>query len=322
MNLPTVSVILPNYNHGDHLPIAIDAIMQQSAQPLEVIVIDDGSTDQSRDLIKALACRHPTISWYRNDQNRGVCFTVNRGIDLARGEYVFCTAADDVIRPGFFEKSLRLLAEHPHAGLSCTISDWRELDSGLHWHMGVGMANSPTYLSPERIVELERANRFFISTNTVIAKRSALIRAGKYIPALKNSVDWFAATVIALQNGICVVPEPLCLLQIQSNSFYQRSRRDKEGHRAVLQHIVDLLLQPKFTTVRSLIKHAGSLYIFGLPMLRILRSRREYRHFLTPLLCRKAVWHSTKVTLKRFTPASIGNIYLRLSGHWTPGSPS
>lgn len=68
-----------------------------------------------------------------------MCFTLNRGIDSACGEYVFLSAADDEILPGFLEKSLRLLAQHHQAGLSCTVGDWREEATGLNWHAGVGM---------------------------------------------------------------------------------------------------------------------------------------------------------------------------------------
>src|SRR6185436_11843228 len=104
MKLPTLSIIIPNYNHGHCLPVAVNAILQQSAQPLEVIIIDDGSTDQSVEIIQELARRHPVIQFHHNEKNEGVLFTINRGIDLARGEYVFSSSADDEILPSFLEK--------------------------------------------------------------------------------------------------------------------------------------------------------------------------------------------------------------------------
>jgi glycosyltransferase involved in cell wall biosynthesis len=174
MNLPTLSIIIPNFNHGHFLPVAVNAIMKQSAQPLEVIIIDDGSTDDSVEIIEGLVRQHPVIKFYRNEKNQGVLFTVNRGIDLAQGEYVFLSGADDEILPDFLEKSLQILAQHPQAGLSCTIGDWREEATGLNWHMGVGMADIPSYLSPQRMVELERKGRLFIPGHTTILKRASL----------------------------------------------------------------------------------------------------------------------------------------------------
>ena len=179
MKLPTLSIIIPNYNHGKHLPVAVNAILTQSVQSLEVIIIDDGSTDDSVEIIQGLAGQHPVIKFHRNEKNQGVLFTVNRGIDLAQGEYVFLSSADDEILPGFLEKSLQVLAQHPQAGLSCTIGDWREEATGLNWHMGVGMADRPSYLSPPRMVELERQGRLFIPGHTTILKRAASDRGGE-----------------------------------------------------------------------------------------------------------------------------------------------
>ena len=315
MNLPTLSIIIPNYNHGKHLPVAVNAIVKQSAQPLEVVIIDDGSTDDSVEIIQELARLHPVIKFHRNDKNQGVCLTVNRGIDLARGEYVFLSGADDEILPGFLEKSLQVLAQHPDAGLSCTIGDWREEATGLNWHMGVGMVEKPSYLSPQQMVDLERGGRLFIPGHTTILKRAALIEAGKLIPELKLTVDWFIAYVIGYRYGICVVPEPLAVFKILPKSYYQRVRKDAEAYRAVLVDMLDLLNQPKYQDAAAPIREGGSLYIFGWPMLQVLFSRRTNRPFLTSTFLRKCLWHSTKLVLKQFTPAFVGNLYLRLAGY-------
>ncbi len=315
MNLPTLSIIIPNYNHGQHLPVAVNAILKQSAQPLEVIIIDDGSTDDSVEVIQALARQHPLIRFERNKQNQGVLPTVNRGIDLAQGEYVFLSSADDEVLPGFLEKSLQLLAQHPQAGLSCTIGDWREEATGLNWHMGVGMADTPSYLSPQKMVDLERKGRLFIPGHTTILKRAALIEAGKLIPELKLTVDWFIAYVIGYRYGICVVPEPLAIFKIQPKSYYQRVRQDAEAYRQVLAGLLELLNQSKYQDAAALIKAGGSLYIFGWPMFKLLRSQPAYRHFLTFNFARKCLWHCTKLVLKKFTPAFVGNLYLQLAGY-------
>jgi glycosyltransferase involved in cell wall biosynthesis len=322
MNLPRLSVIIPNYNHGHCLPVAVDAILKQSALPHEIIIIDDGSTDNSVGILQELADRHPLVKFHRNERNLGVCPTVNRGLDFAIGEYVFLSGADDKVLPGFFEKSLRVLAQHPQAGLSCTVGDWRETATGLNWHMGVGMAETPSYLSPERMVELEHQNRFYIPGHTAIMRRSALFEAGKLIPELRLVVDWFTNYVIGFRYGICVVPEPLAVFEISSNSYYQRNRRDQEIYRSVLEFMLELFNQPKYQDAAEFIRRAGSLYIFGVPMLKLLLSRREYRRFLTPIFLRKNLWHNTKLILKRFTPAALGNLYFKLSGYRakTPGA--
>jgi len=315
MNLPTLSIIIPNYNHGKHLPVAVNAILKQSAQPLEVIIIDDGSTDDSVEVIQALARQHPVIRFERNEQNQGVLPTVNRGIDLARGEYVFLSSADDEVLPGFLEKSLQILAQYPQAGLSCTIGDWREEATGLNWHMGVGMADTPSYLSPQRMVELERKGRLFIPGHTTILKRSALIEAGKLIPELKLTVDWFIAYVIGYRYGICVVPEPLAVFKILPKSYYQRVRQEKAAYREVLAGMLNLLNLPKYQDAATLIQAGGSLYIFGWPLFKLVLGHPANRRFLTLNFARKCLWHCIKLILKKRIPAFLGNLYLQLAGY-------
>src|SRR5215475_13259344 len=104
--LPTLSIVIPNYNHGEYLSAAVNAILKQSAQPAEVVIVDDGSTDNSVQILQRLAAENPVIRLHQNQRNQGAVFTINRGIDLATSEYVFCAAADDVVMPGFLEKSL------------------------------------------------------------------------------------------------------------------------------------------------------------------------------------------------------------------------
>src|ERR1043166_952802 len=109
MNRPKLSVIVPNYNHGHYLPVCLQSILDQSWPADEIIVIDDGSTDNSVEVIEGFARRHSNIRFYRNLENLGVVATINRAFSLVNGEFVFGSAADDHILPGLFEKSLRLL---------------------------------------------------------------------------------------------------------------------------------------------------------------------------------------------------------------------
>jgi glycosyltransferase involved in cell wall biosynthesis len=315
MSLPEFSIVIPNYNHGKHLPVAVNAILRQPAQPLEILIIDDGSTDNSLEIIDEMARQHSLIRPYRNEKNCGVSLTLNRGIDLARGEYLYFPGADDEIQPGFLEKSLQLLSQHPEAGLCCTIGDWREVETGLNWHMGVGMTDRPAYLSPQEMVDLDKRGRLYIPGHTTIMKRSALVEAGKFLVELKHCNDWFANYVIGFRYGICVVPEPLAVFNIYPNSYFKRSVRDKAGYRAVLLRMLQLLNQKEYQQPAELIREAGSLYIFGQPILRLLLSCPEYRRFLTPAFVRKNLWHITKLLLKPWIPTALGNWYLRLSGY-------
>jgi len=316
-SLPTFSVVVPNHNHAQYLEKSLSAILRQSVQPLEVIVLDDASTDNSVEVIRRIAAQNPLIRLIQNEKNLGVMPNVNKGLDLSRGEYVFFGAADDEVFPGLFEKSLTLLAQHPRAAFSCTIGDWREVATGLHWHMGVGMGDKPCYISPAQIVSLERRGKLFYVSNTAIYRRQALMEVRRFIPELKWHADWFALYASGFRHGFCFIPEVLGRLNILKTSFLHSGRSNEAVHRALLQRILELLASPEFQKEGDLVREGGSLYVFGMPMLRLLLERRESRRFITPNFLRKNIWHSTKLFVKRFTPAPLGNLYFRIAGYRT-----
>jgi len=315
VSLPALSVIVPNYNHAHYLPRSLTAIVQQSTQPMEVIVIDDASTDNSVELIQSLAAKYSVIRFYRNQQNRGSLFTVSRGLELAKGDYVLTAAADDEVLPGFFEKSLRLLGKHPEAALSATITEFREAHTGVNWLWGAGIVEAPTYLSPAHMVDCERKGKFYIPPNSVIFRTSALREVGNFIPELKFCCDWYAMYVAGFRHGICFVPEPLAIFHVQANSYYHKIRRDKAEYRRVLELLLERLNQPENRTVLEFIREGGSLFLYGMPMLRLLLSRPQYRHLITPTFLRKNLSHSAKLFLKNHSPAFLVNLYLKLSGN-------
>src|SRR4051812_49327064 len=108
-----LAVFMPNYNHGKFLPAALDAILAQAGQPREICVLDDCSTDNSREVIAAYAARHSHIRPVYLARNRGIVANLTEWLAAASDEFVFFAAADDVIRPGLFERSLACLVAHP-----------------------------------------------------------------------------------------------------------------------------------------------------------------------------------------------------------------
>jgi hypothetical protein len=181
--------------------------------------------------------------------------------------------------------------------------------------VGVGMADKPTYLSPEQMVELERRGKLFIAGHTVIVKRSALFEAGKFPVETKYGSDWYTYNLIGFHYGICVVPEVLGVVQIDANTYFNRGRRDKAGDLQVIEAILRLWNQEKWQDSIQRMKDCGALYIWGWPMLKFLLMRPEYRHYITPTFLRKNLAHCLKLMLKRTAPPALTNLYCKLAGY-------
>ncbi len=84
--MPAISVLMPVYNSERFLPEAIDSILNQTFQDFEFLIIDDGSTDNSLEIIRSY--KDPRIQLYQNDQNSGISPTLNRGIQLAKSDLI------------------------------------------------------------------------------------------------------------------------------------------------------------------------------------------------------------------------------------------
>ena len=111
----TVSVLLPTFNRAAFIGAAIESILRQSHRPHEVIVLDDGSTDETRAVCAAYA---PEVTYLRADHNQGKSAAINRGLIQATGEFIWAMDDDDIAPPHALETLLAPLRQRPDAGFS------------------------------------------------------------------------------------------------------------------------------------------------------------------------------------------------------------
>jgi glycosyltransferase involved in cell wall biosynthesis len=321
MEQPLLSVIVPNYNHARHLPACLDALLAQSVPAAEILVIDDGSTDNSVEVIKSYESKHPTVKLHHNDENMGVVYTMQKGTELARGRYLYLAAADDVAKPGLLEKSLQLLEQHPAAALSCTISHWRDEASGFTWLMGAGMANKPCYLSPDQLVEIERQGRLTIVSHSAIIKADVIREFGGFLPDLKWHCDWFLTYAAAFRHGLCFVPEVLSNVHVHGSSFYGAGSRKAE-HNAVMDELIRLLQEERYRDVAARIRASGALALHSTPMLGAMLRVRGGRDFITPRFLWKCAVRRAQLVARRYFPVWLARACARWFTHQRAPAPA
>ena len=105
---PLLSVFIPTYNGASHVREAVESVLDNGFDDLEIVIIDDGSTDATVDIIESI--RHPAIRLSRNPHNLGVVATRQRGVPLLRGRYVALIDQDDIAVPGRFRAQVDRLA--------------------------------------------------------------------------------------------------------------------------------------------------------------------------------------------------------------------
>jgi Glycosyl transferase family 2 len=268
LNLPTLSVLLPNYNHAQFVGGALRAILAQSEQATEIIVVDDGSTDNSVEVIASIARSHPSVRLVCNENNRGVCYSLSRALAEATGEYVYAAAADDQVLPGFFERSLKLLSQHPEAALCCTEPSHIDAITGIVSANTTGWSARECYFSPPQLAAV--MNGRAIAGHTSIMRRDALLEAGGWIEGLQWYTDWFAVHVMAFRRGICFIPATLALFRASLNSYCAAGLRSWKQQRNALQVLLGELSRPELVNLLPLIESSGVLKSVGHDLTRVM----------------------------------------------------
>jgi hypothetical protein len=207
-SVAALSVILCNYNHAKYVGRALEAILSQSRPAEEVIVVDDGSTDDSVQVIAEWAARFPSIKFLQNEQNCGWHAASARALTVVTGEYIYSAAADDVVLPGFFDAVCSLLDQHPGVGIACTkvvsvtpTGDRISVDGYQHLtHAG---AVSPT---DYRRLCLDGESPTHSLSCATLYRTEWLQRVGGWRKELGSWGDTFAIRVIGLQTGLAYAP--------------------------------------------------------------------------------------------------------------------
>ena len=108
-----VSIIIPTYNYGIYLSTAIQSCLNQTYKPIEIIIVDDGSTDNTKDLIKEF--NDSVIYFFQN--NSGVSAARNKGLELAKGNYLAFLDSDDYLTKDSIEVKMEILKKYPDIGI-------------------------------------------------------------------------------------------------------------------------------------------------------------------------------------------------------------
>ncbi len=194
-----VSVVIPTYNRAGYLSAAIDSALSQSVPPHEIIVVDDGSEDDT----PQVCARYGDLVTYIHQENAGPSSARNNGIEQATGELVAFLDSDDLWLPGKLERQVPLFEADESLGL-CATAHYRCDESGKV----VGLHSiCPT--KPAGILREIIARNLFC-TPSVMVRRECFRHAGMFDVGLKFGEDWdMWLRVLSLYPG-AFIPEPFC----------------------------------------------------------------------------------------------------------------
>ena len=303
---PLVSVVCPAYNCAPFIAPALESVFAQSYCPIEIIVVDDGSTDATSDLVKG----YPDVRYIRQ-ANRGPSAARNTGIRAAQGEYVAFLDIDDLWTPEKLSEQVAILNSCPDAGIC--FADMRLFTDGAGEEPTMFQKYNLTvnYFGDERFVTnavTKLVTMNFIPTSSVVARKSALLQAGGFDEQFRKAEDWDLWLRVALHHPIIYSPKLLTLKRVHDVN----TSRDAEGMNSAALQVLEKLKRD----------HQALLVTLGIDILPVLRDGYRnlgyfYLRQISLLEAREALWRSLSLG---FQPRSLAYFLSTFLGRGLVGS--
>lgn len=225
---PLVSVVIPTYNHVSYLKQAVDSVLKQDYPNIELIVLDDGSTDGTRDVLESYGSR---IYW-ESHRNMGQSSTLNKGWSMSKGDILAYLSADDLLLPRAVTRSVECLLSHPEAVLS--YCDFNLIDPGSRV---VRRVTTPEYSYMEMVTKFicaPSAGAFFW--------RGPFLKTGGWNVKFHRFPDYDCWLRLGLQGQFVRIPELLAAFRVHdgSQSFSETPVDRAEEALRVISGLYDL----------------------------------------------------------------------------------
>lgn len=230
MATPVVSIVIPAYNHAPYVAETIESVLRQTYNQWELIIIDDGSTDETPAIIQGY--RDPRIRTFRHD-NRGLSATLNRGVSLARGKYFAFLPSDDVYEPDKLTVQVEVLEKNPTVGVVFSRQTVIDAQGQPSPETHVQSWFEVSFTTKEEIFPA-LFERDFLSTPTHLLRMECFARVGLFDESLVTTQDYDLWLRILRYYDIRLLPQALVRMRWHEHNQTRSVTPQTEQERATV----------------------------------------------------------------------------------------
>jgi len=249
--MPKVSLVVVNYNYSKYLDERMQSFLNQTYQDFELLVVDNGSTDNSVEILEKYA-KDPRVSIKRYSENDSPYKRWNEGVDSAQGEYVMIAASDDSCDSRLLERLVEKLDSNPSVGFAYAQS-WEVDDQGKRLYLSTDMMDSlsPGLWSTDFVADGKEMCKHMLFINIIrfsgLARRSVFLKAGKFDTQLSYEADWLLWSKILAISDLAYVAEPLIFGRTHANSLGKVAKNllVLEGRLIVVRYLLSVIKPPE-----------------------------------------------------------------------------
>jgi len=224
-----LSVLIANYNHGRFIETLLQSINRQSMQPEKIIIIDDGSTDNSHQVLSKYI-KNDRFKIILNTENAGVINRMNEGLSYIETEYFMVYGADDIIvRDNAIELSINALKKFPRASLCSSLIFQLNDDYSIKDIVRSPLISNKTqYFEPNKILKIFTKYGNFINSHMTIIRTKFFLETVKEYPKISMYTDISCFLNLALQHGSIFSPKFLGGYKVQNDGFASKNLMNKK----------------------------------------------------------------------------------------------
>lgn len=280
-----VSVIIPAYNAGATIQATLDSVLRQTVSPDEILVMDDGSTDDTALIVE---CHKPRVTVFRQS-NHGVAHARNFLCEQARGDIIAFLDADDIWHPSYLEVQRRLIEHHPDAVAYFTEHENYYGCGDYSWNKSsVEIGIRPELIDPVSFIKRYNQSPMSFQMSCCCIPKKALAKIGREPFCVSGAEDTYLHNLLPLLGHIIYMPIPLVVYRILNMSLSTNRLKNS-------QLIVDA-----FSMLETRYKKNNNPELYTAFKSAFASRRREYGKFLMGANsltdARKEYWDSVKIT--------------------------
>ena len=224
-NKHLVSIITASYNYEDYIKDTIESVINQTYENWELIIVDDGSTDNSVEVIKSYCEQDNRIKLYQHENglNRGLPETLKLGISKANGEWISFLESDDKYMPEYLEEKIKVIENNPETEF--IYSDFESFEG-----KGVDKTDFHKYFRRKyrkSDLSLDLLKQNWICTFSIVMLRKELIDGCDFNTPIPALLDWWLWVQISQKTKFYYLDKKLTMWRIHSDSYINRIEYDK-----------------------------------------------------------------------------------------------
>lgn len=227
-----LSIIMPVCNRENYIAASVKSILSQTFTNFEFIIVNDGSTDKTVEIIKSF--KDKRIQLIENNENKGIVYSRNRGLALAKGQYIGMFDSDDIAFPEKFEKQIQFLNNNPDIGM---VGSWvKHIDEDGNILKSKWKLDS----KPEMIPAIMLFRNYFVQATVVIRKTAIPIGAySEGFDIVEDSKMWFD---VSLKNKVANIQEYLLNYRMHTGGISNvGSKKHKDNSKKLFKYIFNFL---------------------------------------------------------------------------------